>query len=387
MNPAPPYCIPSSRLPHQEASIFTRMSALAQRYGAVNLGQGFPDFECDPRLIQAVHNAMSQGFNQYAPMPGLLSLREILAIEIHGLYGRTLNPETEITITAGATQAIFTTLLSIVHPGDEVILLTPCYDSYEPSILLAGGRVVHVPLIEGTFLPDFTAISAALSQRTRAMIINSPHNPSGTVWSAEDMQKLSALLKPTATLLIADEVYEHMVFDGQVHQSISRWPKLAERSFVISSFGKTLHVTGWKVGFVVAPQALSTEFRKVHQFNVFSVNSAIQQGLANYLKNFHPMSKVADFYQAKRDFFLQGLRQTRLKPLPCQGSYFQCVNYAAISDQSEEAFCTWLTEKIGVAAIPVSAFYPDRRSQHLARLCFAKKETTLAQAIHKLSYL
>jgi methionine aminotransferase len=387
MSPALPHWTPPSRLPHLGTTIFTSMSVLAQQHRAVNLGQGFPDFECDPRLIECVHEAMRQGFNQYAPMPGLLLLREILSAQVENLYGRTFNPHTEITITAGATQAIFTALLSIVHPGDEIIVLTPCYDSYEPNILLAGGRVVHVPLRPGTFRPDFPAISAALTPRTRALIINSPHNPTGTVWSAEEMETLSVLLRPTSTLLISDEVYEHMVFDGQRHQSVSRWPDLAERSFVISSFGKTLHVTGWKVGFMVAPEALSAEFRKVHQFNVFCVNSAIQQGLAAYLKNFNPTSKLAPFYQAKRDFFLQGLRQTRFKPLPCEGSYFQCVNYAEISDDSEEAFCVWLTEKIGVAAIPISAFYPDRQSQQLARLCFAKKQDTLEKALDKLSVL
>lgn len=379
--------LPPSRLPQVGTTIFTTMTALATQHGAVNLGQGFPDFNCDPALVECVTRAMQRGMNQYAPMPGLPILREVIASDIERRYGRLVDPQREITVTAGATQAIFTALLSVVHPGDEVIVLTPAYDSYEPNIILSGGRAIHVPLKAGSFRPDFPAIAAALSARTRAIIINSPHNPTGTIWSEDDMKQLAAVLQPTSVLLIADEVYEHMVFDSQLHQSVSRWPELAQRSLVVSSFGKTLHVTGWKVGFVVAPEALSAEFRKVHQFNVFSINTAAQQGLADYLTHSDAPSELAGFYQAKRDFFRSGLLNTRLKPLPCEGTYFQCVNYADLSDAPEEEFCRWLTQSVGVAAIPVSAFYPDSRSQHLARFCFAKKDETLARALDKLATL
>lgn len=379
--------LPPSRLPQVGTTIFTAMSALAAKHGAVNLGQGFPDFECDPLLVDCVTKAMQRGANQYAPMTGVPMLREVLATDLEKRYARAFDPEHEITITAGATQAIFTALLSVVQPGDEVIVLTPAYDSYEPNILLAGGKVVHVPLQAGSFRPDFPAIQAALTPRTRAIVINSPHNPSGTVWTKEDMQALSELLEPTSVLVVSDEVYEHMVFDGQPHQSVARWPELAARSFIVSSFGKTLHVTGWKVGFVVAPRSLSAEFRKVHQFNVFSVNTAVQQGLADYLARSDAAAELAHFYQRKRDFFRAGLMSTRLKPLPCEGTYFQCVSYADISDTNENDFCQWLTCTIGVAAIPLSAFYPDGRSQQLARFCFAKKTETLSRAMDKLAAL
>jgi methionine aminotransferase len=376
-----------SRLPTVGTTIFTVMSALAQQHGAVNLGQGFPDFDCDPRLLDAVNAAMRAGHNQYPPMAGIPALREAVAAKIASMYGRAYDPGSEITITAGATQAILTTVLAVVHPGDEVIVLEPCYDSYVPNIELAGGKVVRVALAPGTFRPDFGAIAAALNPRTRAIIVNSPHNPSATIWRADDMARLAALLAPTDTLLISDEVYEHMVYDGVGHASASSHPGLAERSFVVSSFGKTFHVTGWKVGTVAAPAALTAEFRKVHQFNVFTVNTPMQHALAAYLADPAAYLALPAFYQAKRDLFRAGLAATRLRLLPSEGSYFQCIDFSAVSDLGEEAFCRWLTAEVGVAAIPLSAFYADGRDQHIARLCFAKREDTLRLALDRLAAL
>jgi len=379
--------LPPSRLPAVGTTIFTVMSALAQQHGAVNLGQGFPDFECDPKLLDAVNAAMRAGHNQYPPMAGIPALREAVAAKIEALYGHRYDAEREITVTAGATQAILTAILAVVHPGDEVIVLEPCYDSYAPNIELAGGRVVRVALTAGTFRPDFAAISTAMGPRTRAIIVNSPHNPSAAVWSDADMQRLAALLAPTEVLLISDEVYEHMVFDGVPHASASRYPELAARAFVVSSFGKTFHVTGWKVGSVAAPAALSAEFRKVHQFNVFTVNTPMQHALAAYLADPRPYLELPAFYQAKRDLFRAGLASTRLRLLPSQGSYFQCVDYSAVSELGEEDFCKWLTAEVGVAAIPLSAFYADGRNQRIARLCFAKRDDTLRLALDRLAKL
>ena len=376
-----------SRLPQVGTTIFSVMSALAAQHGAVNLGQGFPDFDCDPALVNAVTAAMTAGHNQYPPMAGVPALREAVAEKIERLYGHRYDPATEVTITAGATQAILTAILALVHPGDEVIVLDPCYDSYEPNIVLAGATAVHVPLTARTFRPDFDALGRALTPRTRAIIVNTPHNPSASVWTADDMARLAALVRDTKVLVIADEVYEHMVFDGLQHESISRHPELAARSLVVSSFGKTFHVTGWKVGYVAAPAALSAEFRKVHQFNVFTVNTPMQHALAQYLANPNPYLGLPAFYQRKRDLFREGLAPTRFALLPCQGSYFQCVDYSAVSDLPEEAFCRWLTTEVGVAAIPLSAFYADGREQHLARFCFAKRDETLQQAIDRLAAL
>ena len=376
-----------SRLPRVGTTIFTLMSALAAKHGAVNLGQGFPDFDCDPHLADAVVAAMREGWNQYPPMAGVPALREAVAHKVHALYGRAYDPDTEVTITAGATQAILTAVLCCVHPGDEVILLEPAYDSYGPSVELAGGTAVRVPLTAGSFRPDFDAIAAAITPRTRALIVNTPHNPSATVWSAAEMQQLAHLLAPTDIVLIADEVYEHMVFDGAPHVSAAAIDSLAERAFVISSFGKTYHVTGWKIGYVAAPAALSAEFRKVHQFNVFTVNTPMQHGLARYMADPRPALELAAFYQRKRDLFRAGLAATRLKLLPSQGTYFQCVDYAAVSELPEVGFCEWLTTEIGVAAIPLSAFYADGFEQRIARLCFAKRDETLQAALERLAVL
>jgi len=330
---------------------------------------------------------MESGLNQYPPMTGVASLREAVAAKVSALYGRAYDPVSEITITAGATQAILTAILAIVHPGDEVIVLEPCYDSYVPNIELAGGRVVRVPLTPGTFRPDFAKIAAALTPRTRAILVNSPHNPSGMVWTHAEMQALEDLLAPTDVLLISDEVYEHMVYDGVAHESAARFPGLAARAFIVSSFGKTYHVTGWKVGYVAAPAALSAEFRKVHQFNVFTVNTPVQHGLADYMADPRPYLDLPAFYQRKRDIFREGLSRTRLRMLPGEGTYFQCVDISAVSDLEESEFCQWLTREVGVAAIPLSAFYGGGFDQRVVRFCFAKKDETLRTALDRLARL
>jgi methionine transaminase len=376
-----------TRFPTLGTTIFTVMSALAAQHRAVNLGQGFPDFDCDPRLIDAVDAAMRQGFNQYPPMTGAAPLREAVAAKIEALYGRRYDAAAEITITAGATQAIITAVLAIVRPGDEVIVLEPCYDSYVPNIELAGGTVVRVPLTPHTFRPDFARIAAALSPRTRAIIVNTPHNPSGTVWTLEEMLALQDLLEPTDVFVISDEVYEHMVYDGQLHQSAARLAGLAARSLIVSSFGKTYHVTGWKVGYVAAPAALSAEFRKVHQFNVFTVNTPMQYGIASYMASPEPYLQLPAFYQRKRDLFRAGLAGTRLKLLPSEGTYFQCVDISGVSRLGESEFCQWLTAELGVAAIPLSAFYGGGFDQHIVRFCFAKKDETLHAALERLARL
>jgi len=376
-----------TKLPAVGTTIFTVMSTLAAEKGAVNLGQGFPDFDCDPKLVQAVTDAMARGLNQYPPMTGVPALREAVAAKIEAMYGRKYDPATEITITAGATQAIITAVLAVVRPGDEVIVLEPCYDSYVPNIELAGGTVVRVPLVPGTFRPDFDKIAAALNPKTRAILVNTPHNPSATVWTREEMLRLQDLLAPTDTLLISDEVYEHMVFDGQQHQSAARFPGLAARAFIVSSFGKTYHVTGWKVGYVAAPASLTAEFRKVHQFNVFTVNTPVQHALASYMADPQPYLQLPAFYQRKRDLFREGLKRTKFRVLPSEGSYFQCVDISAVSKLGEADFCKWLTTEIGVAAIPLSAFYGSGFDQHVVRFCFAKKDETLNTAIERLAKL
>ena len=380
----------TSKLPAVGTTIFTVMSTLALEKGAVNLGQGFPDFECDPQLVDAVTDAMKRGLNQYPPMAGVPVLRNAISDKLLKLHGRRYDANTEITVTAGATQAIITAILAVVHPGDEVIVLEPCYDSYVPNIELAGGVVVRVPLTPGTFRPDFEKIAAAITPKTRAILINSPHNPSATVWTQADMLKLEQILAPTEVLLISDEVYEHMVFDadkGCIHQSAIRFPGLAARAFIVSSFGKTYHVTGWKVGFVAAPVALTAEFRKVHQFNVFTVNTPVQYGLASYMADDKPYRDLPAFYQRKRDLFREGLARTRFKLLPSEGSYFQCVDISEVSNLNEAEFCKWLTTEIGVAAIPLSAFYGDGFDQRVVRFCFAKKDETLLAALDRLAKL
>jgi methionine aminotransferase len=385
--PTPPELSFPSRLPNVGTTIFTVMSALATQKGAVNLGQGFPDFDCDPRIVDAVAGAMRDGHNQYPPMAGAAPLRHAIARKIDALYGRAYDPDTEITVTAGATQALLTAILCCVHPGDEVIVIEPMYDSYVPSIELAGGKPVFVSLEAPDYALPFDKIAAAITPKTRLLMINTPHNPTGRVWRADDMKKLEEIVRDTNVLIVSDEVYEHMVYDGAPHESVSRYPELAKRSFVVSSFGKTFHVTGWKVGYVAAPSALTAEFRKVHQFNVFTVNTPMQIGLAHYLEDPKPYLELPAFYQKKRDFFRAGLSNTRFSLLPCDGTYFQCVDYSKISDMPEAEFAQWLTSEIGVAAIPVSAFYHESHESGVMRFCFAKKEETLALALERLARL
>ena len=376
-----------SRLPAVGTTVFTLMSALAAEHGAVNLGQGFPDFDCDPRLLDAVDAAMRAGHNQYAPMTGLPVLREAIAAKLAALYGHAYDAATEITVTAGATQGIITAILCAVHPGDEVIVIEPCYDSYQPSITLAGGVPVPVAMRvdAGGYSVPWDAVAAAVTPRTRMIVVNTPHNPTGTILRRADLDALAAIVDGTDILILSDEVYEHMVYDGQPHASVSRHPVLAERAFVVSSFGKTYHVTGWKVGYVAAPAPLMAEFRKVHQYNVFSVNTPMQAGLAAFMRDPAPWRDLPAFYQRKRDLFRAGLANTRFTLLPADGTYFQCVRYDGISDLSESEFAQWLTREIKVAAIPVSAFYSKPTESGIVRFCFAKKDETLNGALERLA--
>jgi methionine transaminase len=373
-----------SRLPDVGTTIFTVISALAQRYGAINLGQGFPDFEPAPALVNALTAAMHEGHNQYPPMAGVPALRNAVAHKLALQHGVPYDADSEITITAGATQAILTAVLCCVHRGDEVIVLEPCYDSYVPAIELAGGCAVRIPPRPDDARPDVAAACAAVGPRTRAVIVNSPHNPSATIWSEAERAQLAQALRGTDVLVISDEVYEHMVFDGRVHASVAAEPALRERSFLVSSFGKTFHVTGWKVGYVAAPAALMAEFRKVHQFNVFTVHTPTQHALAHHLADPTPWQQLPVFYQAKRDRFRAGLQRTKFKLLPSEGSYFQCVDYSAMSDLDDTAFCEWLIAHQGVAAIPLSPFVSRAPDQRIVRFCFAKQDATLDEAIARL---
>ena len=375
-----------SKLPKVGTTVFTVMSALAAEKNAVNLGQGFPDFDCDEALVDFVTAAMKNGMNQYPPMIGIPALRDAIAGKIETLYGYRYDAMTEITVTAGATQALLTAILCSVHAGDEVIVIEPAYDSYIPSIELAGGTPVFVQMEIGPngYAIPWSKVAAAVTGKTRLIMINSPHNPTGSVLREADMRILAEVVRNTNILLLSDEVYEHMVYDGHRHESICRHPELAARSFVISSFGKTYHVTGWKVGYVAAPAALTAEFRKVHQFNVFTVNTPVQHGLAAYMANPAPYLDLPKFYQHKRDLFRDGLKTSRFKLLPSDGTYFQCVDYSEISALPEADFAKWLTAEIGVAAIPVSAFYNHPKESGVVRFCFAKKDETLRAALDKL---
>jgi len=378
-----------SRLPHVGTTVFTRMSQLAIDHGAVNLGQGFPDFACDPALVDLVTDAMRAGHNQYPPMTGLPALRQAIAAKIEATYGHRYDANTEITVTAGASQAIQSAILAVVHPGDEVIVIEPAYDCYAPAIALAGGVVVPVTmrLDADGYRVEWADVRAAVTLRTRMVVINTPHNPTGTILRQADLEALVAIVQDTQILVLSDEVYEHMVFDGEPHASVARHPALAERAFVVSSFGKTFHVTGWKIGYVAAPAAMMVEFRKVHQYNVFCVNAPMQHAIAAYLQDPAPWRDLPAFYQAKRDLFRAGLAASRFTLLPSDGTYFQCVRYDAISDLSEAEFAEWLTREIKVAAIPVSAFYSQPKESHVVRFCFAKKDETLQLALERLARL
>ena len=375
-----------SKLPKVGTTIFTVMSQLAAQHQAINLGQGFPDFDGPPRLREALTRAMAEGKNQYSAMAGIPKLREQIALKTERLYARPVNPDTEITVTSGATEALFAAIALLVRPGDEVIVLDPCYDCYEPAIELNGGQAVHVPLTPADFSVDWDQVNSACGSRTRAIIINTPHNPCGSVFSTSDLNALAEIVRRHDLLVIADEVYEHIIFDGLIHQSVLRHPELAERSFVISSFGKTYHCTGWKVGYCIAPAALSNEFRKVHQYLTFCTFQPAQWALAEVLAADpqHYLNLPA-FYQAKRDQFAALLAGSRFRLLPVAGAYFQIADYSAISDRDDLSFCEWLTREIGVAAIPVSAFYESPPELRLIRFCFAKTEPTLVAAAERLA--
>ena len=376
----------ATKLPKVGTTIFTVMSSLAAEHDAVNLGQGFPDFDCDPALVDAVADAMRAGHNQYPPMAGVGALRERIAEKIEAVHGHRYDPADEITVTAGATQAIFTAVLAVVRPGDEVVVIEPVYDSFVPSIELAGGTAVAVPM-RVDFRVDWAAVRAACTARTRAILVNSPHNPTGTILREADLRELSSIACAHDLIVISDEVYEHMVFDGQPHESVSRYPQLASRSFVVSSFGKTFHVTGWKLGYCAAPAPLTAEFRKVHQFNVFTAHAPTQHGIARYMGDSQSWREVAAFYQRKRDLFRDGLAQTRFRLLDCEGTFFQLVDYGAISDRNETDFARWLTTEAGVAAIPLSAFYERAVENRVVRFCFAKTDETLERALERLAKL
>jgi len=374
-----------SRLPHVGTTIFTVMSRLAAECGAINLSQGFPDFSAPPLLYDLVAKHMRAGANQYAPMAGAAPLREAMAEKVEALYGTRYDPEHEITVTAGGTQAIYTAVACMVRPGDEAIVLEPVYDSYGPAVELAGGTVVRVPLSFPGFRPDWAEVRRRVTPRTRLILVNSPHNPSGTVLDAADLDALAGIVRGTSIAVLSDEVYEHVIFDGRRHESCARHPELRHRSFVVGSFGKTYHVTGWKVGTVLAPRELTAEFRRAHQFVVFTVNTPVQLALADTLQDRSLYLELGAFYERKRDLFRAGMAATRFQLLPCQGTYFQLASYAAIGDEPDGALAERLTREHGVASIPVSAFFEAGRQDRVLRFCFAKGDDTLARACERLA--
>ena len=376
-----------SRLPTVGTTIFTVMSRLANEHGAINLSQGFPDFQAEPALFDAVHRHMLAGRNQYAPMAGMPELRQAIVDKVATLYGTRFDAETEVTVTAGATQAILTAVAAFVRPGDEVIVFEPVYDSYVPAIETVGGKAVYAQLKFPDYAPDWEQVKGLINERTRMILLNSPHNPTGSLLTAVDLEKLAEIVRGTDIVIVSDEVYEHILFDGEQHASLSGHPELAARTIVVSSFGKTYHITGWKIGYVVGPAALMAEFRKVHQFNVFTVHGPSQLAIADYMQDASRHLGLAAFYQQKRDFFRELLAQTPFEPLPCRGTYFQLARYDAVSDLPERAFAEWLTREIGVAVIPVSAFYADGRDDRVVRFCFAKQEATLLAAAERLQRL
>lgn len=363
------------------------MSKLAAEHNAINLSQGFPGFDCSPELVSLVERYLRKGFNQYAPMTGVPALREILAQKTADLYGVTYDPETEITVTSGATEALFAAITAVVRPGDEVIVFEPAYDSYVPAIELNGGIPVYVTLTPPDYTIDWETVRQKITDKTRLILVNTPHNPTGRVWTADDLQQLANLVHDRDIWIVSDEVYEHIVFDQHAHLSLMTHPVLQERTFIVGSFGKTFHITGWKVGYCFAPKELTTEFRKVHQYLTFSTVTPIQHALADYLKNPEHYQQLPDFYQRKRDLFLQGLRQSRFTIKPAEGSFFQTVSYASITDESDYELAVRLTKEIGVASIPVSVFYHQKNDYRMLRFCFAKDDTILLDAAERLSKL
>jgi methionine aminotransferase len=374
----------TSKLPGTGTTIFTVMSGLATEYKSVNLGQGFPDFEMSEELTSLVNKAMREGYNQYAPMQGWMPLRVAISEKIHSLYQAEVDPA-EITITPGGTYAIYCALTAILNRGDEVIVMQPCYDSYIPNIIINGAKPVLVDLDLPGYTINWQNVSKAITSKTKAIVLNSPNNPTGSVLTEEDIQQLRKIVKDTNIFIVSDEVYEHIMFDGAQHQSILRFPDLYERSFVCFSFGKTYHCTGWKMGYCVASPELTKEFIRVHQFNAFSTNSIVQVALAEYLKNTDAYQSLASFYQQKRDFFINAMKQTKFDLFHSSGSYFICASYAQLSDEGDREFCIRLTKEIGVTMIPVSAFYLNAKDDRVVRFCFGKKQATLERAVEKLA--
>lgn len=377
----------SSKLPDVGTSIFSVMSALATEKGAINLSQGFPDFNCPEPLIELVAKYMHAGFNQYAPMPGVPALREKISLKTEKMYGYRPNPDTEVTVTSGATEALFAAITAVVKPGDEVIVLEPCYDSYAPAIRLSGGSPIYVPLSLPDFSVDWELVKKRITPHTRLIIINTPHNPTGAVMTKADLDELAHITNGSDILIISDEVYEHMVFDGNQHYSALQNESLRERSFVISSFGKTYHTTGWKIGYAVAPPALTNELRKMHQFLTFCSVTPLQLAIADFMDNEAHYLELPDFYQRKRDAFCEMLKPSRFEIVPAAGTYFQLLKYDAISSEYDLEFAKRLVEEIGVAAVPVSAFYHDKTDHKYLRFCFAKGEDTLSAAAERLNKL
>ena len=375
----------SSKLPNTGTSIFAVMSKLAADCNAINLSQGFPDFNCDEELIALVYKYMKEGKNQYAPMAGLISLREVIADKITSMHGTKYDPESEITITAGGTQAIYTAISAIIRDGDEVIIFEPAYDCYQPAIEMNGGTTVYLQLKAPTYSIDWNQVKKVITHRTRMIIINTPHNPTGSIMTADDMRMLEKITENTNIVIISDEVYEHIIFDNHQHESVSRFPKLAERSYIISSFGKTFHTTGWKTGYCVAPKNLMAEFRKVHQFLVFCVNSPIQYALADYLKDKNNYINLNSFYQNKRDYFIKQIKNSKFEIIPCGGTYFQLLSYKKLSKEKDTDYAMRLTKEFGIASVPISVFYHETIDNHVLRFCFAKKEETLDKAAEILN--
>ncbi len=375
----------NSKFPKMGTTIFSVMSALAKEHNAINLSQGFPEFQPHPLVIAAFEKAIKSGNHQYAPMPGLLSLREVIAEKVNDLYSLAVNPESEITITAGATQAIFTAITSLLKEKDEVIVFAPAYDSYTPAIELVGATPVYYSMVAPDFSIDWGKVAKLVSHKTKMIIINSPHNPSAKVFSQDDILQLEKIVKGTDIIILSDEVYEHIVFDEKKHLSVLKNKALADRSIAVFSFGKTYHTTGWKIGYVIAPENITAEYRKVHQYNVFSVSTSSQIAYADILKHQDLYLELSSFYQAKRDYFQAALKSTRFKLLPCEGTYFQLVSYNGISDLNDKEFAKWLTREKGVASIPISVFYPNHDEGKVIRFCFAKENETLKRAAEWLS--
>ncbi|MDZ4667096.1 MAG: methionine aminotransferase [bacterium] len=373
-----------SKLPHVGTTIFSVMTAHANEHVAINLAQGFPDFNCSPKLVSLVNHYMEKGLNQYAPMPGVMFLREKIAAKTESLYGAIYNPETEVTIVPGGTHGIYAAISAVVGEGDEVVVIEPCYDSYVPAIELNGGRAVYYEMKYPNYAIDWNEVKKLINFKTRMIMINTPHNPTGTILTENDMLQLQKILDNTDVVVLSDEVYEHIIFDGNEHQSVARFPKLAERSIIISSFGKTYHTTGWKMGYVLAPENLSKEFRKVHQFMAFSANTPIQHALADFIDDTDAYLQLNKFYENKRDYFQKLIKGSNFKLLPCKGSYFQMLNYAKITQERDLDFAVRLTKEFKIASIPTSVFYQKKVDNNVLRFCFAKSNETLEKAAEKL---